>query len=33
LKDKIEKCGIRDKIMIVIRAPDQEMKIIENLKF
>ncbi|MCJ7517356.1 MAG: hypothetical protein MUO18_05270, partial [Methanomassiliicoccales archaeon] len=33
LKDKIEKCGIRDKIMIVIRAPDQEMKISENLKF
>ena len=32
LRDKIEKCGIRDKIMIVIQAPDQEMKIIEDLR-
>jgi metal-dependent HD superfamily phosphatase/phosphodiesterase len=32
LRDKIEKCGIRDKIMIVIQAPDHEMKIIEDLR-
>jgi metal-dependent HD superfamily phosphatase/phosphodiesterase len=32
LRDKIEKCGIRDKIMISIQAPDQEMKIIEDLR-
>ncbi|MBM4237563.1 MAG: HD domain-containing protein [Euryarchaeota archaeon] len=32
LRDKIEKSGIRDKITVVIDAPDQEMKIIEDLR-
>lgn len=32
LREKIENSGIRDKITIAIRVPDQEMKIIENLK-
>jgi metal-dependent HD superfamily phosphatase/phosphodiesterase len=32
LRDKIEKANIRDRLTIVIRAPRQEMKIVEDLK-
>jgi metal-dependent HD superfamily phosphatase/phosphodiesterase len=32
LRDKIEKSNIRDKLTIVIRAPREEMRIVEDLK-